>query len=156
MYFWYYKNGIFKTKWIKKSVQNYFNKGGNIIDIRINNINPLFCIDNYKVENTLIDSPYRREFNSLCKGKTEAKNMDEKPKFDNKKIYLCKDGQIRDIPPLLISLFKKVKNYYIYGTPSKFSFYHSILNIVDNEFILKGSIHKEKKIDEYRNELVYN
>ena len=141
---------------LKKSIQKYFNKGGNIIDIDIDNINPSFCIDNYKSVNVLRDSNFRREFNSLCKGKTETKNLDEKQVVDNKKIYLCKESQIIDIPFLLDSLFEKPKNYYIFGTPSKFSFYHSILNIVDKEFILNGSIHKEKKIDEYRNDLVYN
>ena len=140
---------------LKSSIQKYFNKGGNIIDISIDNINSDYCVDNYQTVNTLRNSDFRREFNSLCKGKTEAKNMEEKPKVDNKKIYLCKEGQIRDIPPLLETLFEKPKNYYIFGTPSKFSFYHSILNIIDSEFILKGSINKEKMIDECRNNLVY-
>ncbi len=140
---------------MRSSIQTYFNKGGNIIDISIDNINPDFCIDNYKPVSTLRNSDFRREFNSLCKGKTEAKNMEEKPKVDNKKIYLCKENQIRDIPPILEPLFEKPKKYYIYGTPSKYSFYHSILNIIDNEFVLKGSIYKEKKIDECRNELVF-
>lgn len=145
-----------KPQELQKSVQKYFDKGGNIIDISIDNINPNFCIDNYKPENILRNTNFRKEFNSLCKGKTEKKNLDEKPNINSKKIYLCKEEQIRDIPPILVPLFDKVKNYYIYGTPSKFSFYHSILNIVDNEFILKGSIHKEKIMDQYRNELVYN
>jgi hypothetical protein len=140
---------------LRTSVQKFFDKSGNIIDIGIDNINPDFCIDNYKPENTLRNSDFRSEFNSLCKGKTEAKNLEEKPKVDNKKIYLCKEDQIRDIPPLLEPLFTKPKNYYIYGTPGKFSLYYSILNIVDSEFILKGSIHKEKMIDDCRNKLVY-
>ena len=140
---------------LKNSVQKYFNKGGNIIDINIDNINPDFCIDNYKPVNILCNSDFRREFNSLCKGKTEAKNMEDKPKVDNKKIYLCKEGQIRDIPFILQTLFGKHKNYYIYGTPGKFSFYHSILNIMNSEFILQGSIHKDKIIDECKNNLVY-
>jgi len=140
---------------LRTSVQNFFNKNGNIIDICIDNINPNFCIDNYKPENTLRNSNFRSEFNSLCKGKTESKNLEEKPKVDNKKIYLCKEDQIRDIPPLLEPLFSKPKNYYIYGTPGKFSLYYSILNIIDSEFILKGSIHKEKMIDDCRNKLVY-
>ena len=141
---------------LKTSVQKFFDKGGNIIDINIDNMNDDFCIDNFKSVNILRNSNFRQEFNSLCKGKTEAKNLEEKPKFDDKKIYLCKEGQIRDIPPILTSLFDKPKNYYIYGTSGKFSFYHAILNIVDGEFILKGDIHKEKIIDECRNELVYN
>jgi hypothetical protein len=144
-----------KPNELKTSVQKYFNKGGNIIDISIDNINPNFCIDNYKPSNILHNSDFRREFNSLCKGKTEAKNMEEKPKIDNKKIYLCKEGQIRDIPFILQPLFSKHKNYYIYGTPGKFSFYHSILNIVNSDFILQGSIYKEKMIDECKNNLVY-
>lgn len=145
-----------KPNELQKSVQKYFDKGGNIIDISIDNINPSLCVDNYQPVNILRNNDYRKEFNSLCKGKTEKKNLDEKPKVNTKKIYLCKEEQIRDIPPILVPLFDKVKNYYIYGTPSKFSFYHSILNIVDGEYILKGSIHKEKIMDQYRNELVYN
>jgi len=140
---------------LRTSVQKFFDKSGNIIDIGIDNINPDFCIDNYKPEKTLRNSDFRSEFNSLCKGKTDAKNLEGKPKVDNKKIYLCKEEQIRDIPPLLEPLFTKPKNYYIYGTPGKFSIYYSILNIVNSEFILKGSIHKEKMIDDCRNELVY-
>ena len=141
---------------LKTSVQKFFDKGGNIIDISIDNMNDNFCIDNYKPENTLRSTEFRKEFNSLCKGKTEAKNMEEKPKIDSKKIYLCREGQIRDIPQILEPLFDKPKKYYIYGTSGKFSFYHAILNIVDSEFILKGDIQKEKMIDECRNELVYN
>jgi hypothetical protein len=140
---------------LRTSVQKFFDKSGNIIDISIDNINPNFYIDNYKSENILRNSDFRSEFNSLCKGKTETKNLEEKPKIDNKKIYLCKEDQIRDIPPILEPLFSKPNNYYIYGTPGKVSFYYSILNIVDSEFILKGSIHKEKMIDDCRNKLVY-
>ena len=48
----------------------------------------------------------------ISKGKTEAKNLEEKPKFDDRKIYLCREGQIRDIPSILSSLFEKPKNYF--------------------------------------------
>ena len=52
-------------------------------------------------------------------------------------------------------MFDKPKKYYIYGTPSQFSFYHSILLIIQSDFILQGKIQKEKIIDESRNNLVY-
>ena len=136
---------------IEKSVK----KVSDLIDININNLLNEFLVDNFEEASVLRNTELRTEFNNLCKGKTESKNITEKPQIDNKKIYLCKEEQIRDIPPLLISLFDNPKKYYIYGTPSQFSFYHSILLIIQSDFILQGKIQKEKIIDDSRNNLVY-
>ena len=50
---------------LKTSVQKFFDKGGNIIDINIDNMNDDFCIDNFKSVNILRNSDFRQEFNSL-------------------------------------------------------------------------------------------
>ena len=136
---------------IEKSVK----KVSNLVDININNLLQEFLVDNFEEVSILRNTELRSEFNNLCKGKTESKNMVDKPVVDNKKIYLCKEEQIRDIPPLLLPLFDNPKKYYIYGTPSQFSFYHSILLINQSDFILQGKIQKEKIIDDSRNNLVY-
>lgn len=136
---------------IEKSVK----KVSDLVDININNLLEEFLVDNFEEVSILRNTELRTEFNNLCKGKTESKNIAEKPQIDNKKIYLCKEEQIRDIPPLLLSLFDNPKKYYIYGTPSQFSFYHSILLINQSDFILQGKIQKEKIIDDSRNNLVY-
>lgn len=127
-----------------------------LVDINLKNLNTSFLVDNFEPVSVLRNTFLRSEFNNLCKGKTEAKNMDDKPVIDNKKIYLCKEEQIRDIPPILQSLFDLPKKYYIYGTPNTFSFYHSILCIMDSEYLFQGKVQKEKKLDDSRNNLVYN
>ena len=136
---------------IEKSVK----KVSDLVDINLNNLLQEFLVDNFEEVSILRNTELRSEFNNLCKGKTESKNMVDKPVVDNKKIYLCKEEQIRDIPPLLLPLFDNPKKYYIYGTPSQFSFYHSILLINQSDFILQGKIQKEKIIDDSRNNLVY-
>ena len=127
-----------------------------LVDINLKNINPSFLVDNFEPVSVLRNTPLRAEFNNICKGKTETKNMEEKPQVDNMKIYLCKEEQIRDIPPILQPLFDKPKKYYIYGTPNTFSFYHSILCIMDSEYLFQGKVQKEKKLDESRTNLVYS
>lgn len=137
---------------IEKQVKNI----NELVDINLKNLNSSFLVDNFEPISVLRNTSLRSEFNNLCKGKTEAKNMDDKPTVDNMKIYLCKEEQIRDIPPILQPLFENPKKYYIYGTPNTFSFYHSILNIMDPEYLFQGKVQKEKKLDDSRNNLVYN
>jgi hypothetical protein len=137
-----------------QDIERSVKKVSDLVDININNLLDSFLVDNFEPVSVLRNTELRNEFNNLCKGKTESKNIVEKI-VDNKKIYLCKEEQIRDIPPLLLSLFDKPKKYYIYGTPSQFSFYHSMLLIIQSDFILQGKIQKEKIIDDSRNNLVY-
>lgn len=137
-----------------QDIERSVKKVSDLVDININNLLDSFLVDNFEPVSVLRNTELRSEFNNLCKGKTESKNIVEK-KIDNKKIYLCKEEQIRDIPHLLLSLFDKPKKYYIYGTPSQFSFYHSILLIIQSDFILQGKIQKERIIDDARNNLVY-
>ena len=40
------------------------------------------------------------------------------------------------------------------GVPIKHSFIHSIHNIMEPEFLLRGPIQKEKTLDEFRNNVV--
>lgn len=138
------------------NVEKSIKKVTDMIDINLKLLNEDFLIDNYQKPATLRNSILRAEFNNLCKGKTEAKNMEEPVYENNKKIYLCKEDQIRDIPPILKKLFSNPKKYYILGTPSNFSFFYSLLSILNNDFILEGKAQKEKIIDELRNTLVYN
>lgn len=127
-----------------------------IVDVQLKNLNDMFMVDNYVAPNTLRNTMLRSEFNNLCKGKTESKQMDTNKYENQKKIYLCSEDQIRDIPPLLKPLFDNFKKYYIKGTPSDFSFFNSILSILNSEFILEGKSQKEHIIDELRNDLVFN
>ena len=46
-----------------------------VIDVPLSNFNPDFMIDNYQETNILRSSMLRTEFNTLCKGKTESKNL---------------------------------------------------------------------------------
>lgn len=132
-------------------------KINDLVDISINNFNKSFNIDNFEPVSILRNTNLRTEFNTLCKGKQESRNLNEQDNKENdKKIFLCKEEQIRDIPPLLHSLFDKVNKYYIYGTPSNYSFYHSILLIINSEFILQGKLSKEQIIDESRSKLVFD
>ena len=132
-------------------------KINDLVDITINNFNDSFIIDNFEPVSVLRNTNLRTEFNNLCKGKQESRSLNEQDnKENNKKIFLCKEEQIRDIPPLLTSLFEKVNKYYIYGTPSNYSFYHSILLIMNSEFILQGKLAKEKIIDDSRTKLVFD
>ena len=140
-----------------KQINNRFYRNGEVlIDIDKFNGEETFCIDNYKKNNNLHNSDLRNEFNFLCKGKTESKTINKENNYENNKIFLCKQDQIRDIPHILSNLFENPSKYYIYGTPNKYSFYYSLLYIIDNEFFMLGSIHKEKKIDECKNLLVFN
>ena len=126
-----------------------------ILDININNFNDDFLVDNFKKICVLRNSNLRTQFNNICKGKQESKEINITEVKQCNKIYLCKEEQIRDIPNLIISLFNKPKKYFIYGTPSNYSFYHSLLLILDKEYILYGGLQKEKKIDDIRNKLVF-
>lgn len=131
-------------------------KVNNILDININNFNESYLIDNFKKNCILRNSNLRNQFNTLCKGKKESKDINNTEKKVCNKIFLCKEEQIRDIPNLLLSLFDNPKKYYIYGTPTNYSFYHSILLLLDKQYILYGKIEKEKHIDDARNKLVYD
>ena len=137
-------------------IERSIKKVSDMVDVQLKDLNSSFMVDNYQAPNTLRNSILRSEFNNLCKGKTEAKKMDEVSYENEKKIYLCKEDQIRDIPPLLKSLFDNPKKYYIMGTPSEFSFFYSLLSILDAEFLLEGKSQKDKIIDDLRNTLVYN
>ena len=127
-----------------------------VIDVPLSNFNPDFMIDNYQETNILRSSMLRTEFNTLCKGKTESKNLANVTYENEKKIYLCKEDQIRDIPPLLKSLFEKPSKYYILGTPSNSSFFYAFLSILNSAFILQGNVHKEEAINTLRDDLVFN
>ena len=131
-------------------------KVNDMVDIQLQNFNESFMIDNFEKKNILRNTILRSEFNSLCKGKTEAKNIGDICYENDKKIYLCKADQIRDIPPILKSLFVNPRKYYIKGTPSNSSFLYSLVSILDSNFILQGDAQREHQIDELRNTLVYN
>lgn len=131
-------------------------KVNDMVDIQLQNFNESFMIDNFEKKNILRNTILRSEFNSLCKGKTEAKNIGDICYENDKKIYLCKADQIRDIPPILKTLFDNPKKYYIKGTPSNSSFLYSLVSILDSNFILQGDAQREHQIDELRNTLVYN
>jgi hypothetical protein len=137
-------------------LQKSIEKVNTIVDVHVNQLNNSFLVDNFTKKNILRNSILRSEFNSLCKGKTEAKNVSQVSYENDKKIYLCKEDQIRDIPPILKSLFDKPSKYYIMGTPSNFSFFYSLLSILQSDFILQGNAQKEKVIDDLRNTLVFN
>ena len=126
-----------------------------VIDVPAQNFNPDFMIDNFQPKNILRSSMLRTEFNTLCKGKTESKNLATVTYENEKKIYLCKEDQIRDIPPLLKSIFDKPSKYYILGTPSNSSFFYALLSIIDSNFILQGQVQKEEIIDGLRDNLVF-
>ena len=126
-----------------------------ILDIDIPNINKSYLIDNFKNNGVLRNSNLRTQFNNICKGKQFSKEINNIEVKQCNKIYLCQEEQIRDIPNLLISLFENPKKYYIYGTSSNYSFYHSILLLLDKEYILYGKVEKEKIIDDSRNKLVF-
>lgn len=126
-----------------------------LIDLKLENLNSDFLVDNFKKDNILRNTPLRKEFNQLCKNKAETKNIEEKSlNLENKKIYVCRENQVRDIPPILNNVFDNHKRLYLLGVPMKNSFIHSIHNIMDNEFLLKGPIQKEKTLDEFRNSVV--
>ena len=126
-----------------------------VIDVPTQNFNPDFMIDNFQPKNILRSSMLRTEFNTLCKGKTESKNLATVTYDNEKKIYLCKEDQIRDIPPLLKPIFDKPSKYYILGTPSNSSFFYALLSIINSDFILQGQVQKEEIIDGLRDNLVY-
>lgn len=126
-----------------------------VIDVPAQNFNPNFMIDNFQPKNILRSSMLRTEFNTLCKGKTESKNLATVTYDNEKKIYLCKEDQIRDIPPLLKPIFDKPSKYYILGTPSNSSFFYALLSIIKSNFILQGQVQKEEIIDGLRDNLVY-
>ena len=107
-----------------------------IVDVQLKNLNDIFMVDNYVEPSILRNTTLRSEFNNLCKGKTESKQMDNNKYENQKKIYLCSEDQIRDIPPLLKPLFENFKKYYIKGTPSDFSFFNALLSILHSDFIL--------------------
>ena len=138
---------------IEKSIK----KITDLIDLNLEDLNEDFIIDNFKPYNNLKSTKLRKEFNQLCKNKAESKNMEEHTlSLETKKIYLCRENQVRDIPPILNPIFKNHKKLYLMGVPGKNSFIHSILNVMETDFILKGNIQKEKSLDEFRNNIVYN
>lgn len=137
-------------------LENIIKNVSAVVDVPLKNLNPDFVIDNYVDPNTLRSSMLRTEFNTLCKGKTESKNIGSVKYVNEKKIYLCKEDQIRDIPPLLKSIFIKPSKYYILGTPSNSSFFYALLSILNSDFILQGNVHKEAALDTLRDELVFN
>ena len=131
------------------------NKITDLIDLTLENLNPDFLVDNFKKDNILKNTKLRSEFNQLCKNKAETKNIEEKSlSLENKKIYVCRDNQVRDIPPILNPVFSNHKRLYLMGVPMKNSFIHSIHNIMETDFILKGPIQKEKILDDFRNKVV--
>ena len=131
------------------------NKITDLIDLTLENLNPEFLVDNFKKDNILKNTKLRKEFNQLCKNKAESKNMEEKSlSLENKKIYVCRENQVRDIPPILNPVFDNHKKLYLMGVPMKNSFIHSIHNIMEQDFILKGPIQKEKILDDFRNKVV--
>jgi hypothetical protein len=138
------------------NIQKSVAKVTDIMDVNLNDINDKYLVDNFKPPSLLRNTVLRSEFNTLCKGKTESKALQESDTKVNLKIYLCKEEQIRDIPSILCPLFENVKKYYIFGTPSNYSFLYSLLYILNNDFVLDGKLQKEKKLDEIRNTLVYN
>jgi hypothetical protein len=128
-----------------------------LIDVNLDNLNQEFLVDNFSPYNNLKSTKLRQEFNQLCKNKAESKNMEEKTlSMESKKIYLCRDNQVRDVPPILCPIFKNPKKLYLMGVPGKNSFIYSILNIMETDFLLKGPIQKEKSLDDFRNTIVYN
>lgn len=132
-------------------------KISDLIDLNLDNLNETFMVDNFKPQNNLKSTKLRKEFNQLCKNKAESKNMEEKTlSLESKKIYLCRENQVRDIPPILNPIFKNHKKLYLMGVPGANSFIYSILNIMETDFLLKGPIQKEKSLDEFRNTIVYN
>lgn len=136
---------------------NSIKKVSDLIDLNLDNLNQDFLVDNYQPHNNLKSTKLRKEFNQLCKNKAESKNMEEKTlSLETKKIYLCRDNQVRDVPPILCPIFKNPKKLYLMGVPGKSSFIYSILNIMENDFLLKGPIQKEKSLDDFRNTIVYN
>ena len=139
-----------------EDLETSIKKVNNILDINISNFNNSYLIDNFQKNCILRNSNLRNQFNNLCKGKKESKDINNTEKKVCNKIFLCKEEQIRDIPQLLVSLFDNPKKYYIYGTPTNYSFYHSILLLLDKNYILCGKIEKEQKIDEARNKLVFD
>tara|TARA_B100001093_G_C26712436_1_gene964029 strand:- start:149 stop:1117 length:969 start_codon:yes stop_codon:yes gene_type:complete len=132
-------------------------KISDLIDLNLDNLNESFLVDNFKTHNNLKSTKLRKEFNQLCKNKAESKNMEEKTlSLESKKIYLCRENQVRDIPPILNPIFKNHKKLYLMGVPGTCSFIYSILNIMETDFLLKGPIQKEKSLDNFRNNIVYN
>jgi hypothetical protein len=130
-------------------------KISDLIDLTLDNLNPDFLVDNFKKDNILKNTKLRKEFNQLCKNKAESKNLEEKSlTLENKKIYVCRENQVRDIPPILNPVFDNYKKLYLMGVPMKNSFIHSIHNIMEKDFILKGPIQKEKILDDFRNKVV--
>ncbi len=138
-------------------LENSIKKVTDLIDLNLDNLNQDFLVDNFKPVNNLKSTKLRNEFNQLCKNKAESKNMEEKTlSLESKKIYLCRDNQVRDVPPILCPIFANPKKLYLMGVPGKNSFIYSILNIMEADFLLKGPIQKEKSLDEFRNTIVYN
>ncbi len=132
-------------------------KISDLIDLNLDNLNETFMVDNFKPHNNLKSTKLRKEFNQLCKNKAESKNMEEKTlSLESKKIYLCRENQVRDIPPILNPIFKNHKKLYLMGVPGACSFIYSILNIMETDFLLKGPIQKERSLDDFRNNIVYN
>lgn len=139
-----------------EDIERSIKKVNKILDIDIKNLNNSFLIDNFEKNCLLRNSNLRNQFNTICKGKQESKDINDSEVKQCNKIFLCKDGQIRDIPNILLTLFEKPKKYYIFGTPTQYSFYHSILLLLNKEYILYGKLQKERLIDESINNLVFN
>ena len=48
-------------------------KNTDFIDIKLENLNPDFLVDNFSKDNILKNTKLRKEFNQLCKNKAESK-----------------------------------------------------------------------------------
>ena len=59
-----------------QNVENSIKRVTDIVDVQLKNFNEMFMVDNYIQPNILRNSVLRSEFNNLCKGKTESKQMD--------------------------------------------------------------------------------
>ena len=134
-----------------QNIMDSVKKNHDLIDIKLKNYNSSFMVDNFTTINNLKQTRLRKEFNQLCKNKLESKNLETSLSINDKKIYICKEKQVRDIPSILNKIFPNYKKLYLLGVSFKNSFLHSILSITDSQFILKGHIQKEHEIDNLRN-----
>jgi hypothetical protein len=136
-------------------LENSINKNKDLIDLNLEKLNEDFLVDNFKEVKNLKNTELRKEFNQLCKNKAESKTIEETSlNLENKKIFFCRENQVRDIPPILNPIFTNFKKLYLMGVPMKNSLIHAIHNIVEVDFLLKGPIQKEKILDEFRNKIV--
>ena len=102
-------------------------------------------MDNFKPVNNLKSTKLRNEFNQLCKNKAESKNMEEKTlSLESKKIYLCRDNQVRDVPPILCPIFANPKKLYLMGVPERTVLFIQFLILWKPISFLKDPFKKKK------------